>query len=275
MTGGYYGNRLYRNHLHLKQENARLQQKEKQLEALRQTVERIRKDEKIVRSFLGLDTEKAEENTLGQGGVPSTDLSKVDHRDAMLNAAVPLPVKVRESSSLAVAENLAAKLKELLGTMHDQRKLWRDTPSVMPVDTSSYWLSSGFGWRNSPFTGRKEFHNGLDICGGKGTAIIAPADGMVLKKGRDKYLGNYIKIDHGRGIKTIYGHLSKIHVRTKEKVNRGDAIGIMGSTGLSTGNHLHYVVKLNNKFMNPLHYILNAKDNSLLLHPLSAKGGNQ
>lgn len=275
MAGGYYGDRLYRNYLHLKQENAHLQQKEKQLETLVQTVERIRKDEKTVRSFLGLDKEEGEEDRLGQGGEPATDLSRVDPRDTTLSASVPLPVKPRAGSYLAIAKNLGANLQELLGTMRDQRKLWRDTPSVIPVDTSAYWLSSGFGWRSSPFTGRKEFHNGLDICGGKGTAIIAPADGVVLKKGRDKYLGNYIKIDHGRGIVTIYGHLSKIHVRAKEKVKRGDSLGIMGSTGLSTGNHLHYIVKLNNKFMNPLNYILNAKDNSLLLRPLSAKGGDQ
>ena len=280
--GGYLGDRLYRNYLQLKQENVHLQQKEKQFQqkekqwdALRQAVERIRQDAKIVRSFLGLDKEEGEAGSLGQGGEPSPDLSAVDPKDAMLSADELFSVKPRTCSYLVMAQNLEENLQELLETMRDRRKLLRHTPSVIPVDTETYWLSSGFGWRSSPFTGRKEFHNGLDICGGKGTAIIAPANGVVVEKGRDKYLGNYIKIDHGSGILTIYGHLSKIDVRAKEKVNRGDAIGIMGSTGRSTGNHLHYIVKVNNKFMNPLHYIFNTKDNSLLLHPLLAKGGDQ
>ena len=138
-----------------------------------------------------------------------------------------------------------------------------------------YWFSSGFGWRRSPFTGLKEFHNGLDISSRKGTPIVAPASGKVVKRGRDKYLGNYLKIDHGRKVVTMYGHLSDFNVSPGQDVTRGEIIAFMGNSGLSTGHHLHYTLKVNDRCVNPLHYILNAKGNRLLVRPLQVEGRAQ
>jgi murein DD-endopeptidase MepM/ murein hydrolase activator NlpD len=274
-AGGYFGKNLYDDYVDLRQENTYLLEKESELDALRQTMERIRKDENTIRSFLGMEKSGEETGGLGQGGEPSPDLSTIAPNDAMASGSVPFPVKLRENSALQRAKSLETDLKELVETMRSQRDNWDSTPSIMPVSTPDYWFSSGFGWRRSPFTGLKEFHNGLDISSGKGTPIIAPADGKVVKRGYDKYLGKFLKIDHGRNIVTTYGHLSSYNASPGQKVKRGDIIATMGNTGLSTGHHLHYMIKVKDRCVNPLHYILNAKANRLLVRPLQTEGVGQ
>lgn len=274
-TGGYFGKSLYDNYLALREENSYLLHKERELEALRQTMERIRKDENTIRSFLGVEKSGEETSGLGQGGEPSPDLSTIALNDAMASGSVPFPAKPKEVSILQRAKSLELDLQELVETMRSQRETWDSTPSIMPVNVTDYWFSSGFGWRRSPFTGLKEFHNGLDISSAKGTPIVAPADGTVIKRGYDKYLGKFLKIDHGRKIVTTYGHLSAYNVSPGQKVERGDIIASMGNSGLSTGHHLHYMIKVKERCVNPLHYILNAKANRLLVRPLQIEGGGQ
>ena len=274
-TGGFFGNRLYQDYLQLREENSYLLQKEGELGALRQTMERIQKDENTIRSFLGLEKSPEETSGLGQGGEPSPDLSTIAPIDAMASGSMPFPAELREVSVLQRANRLETDLQELVKIMQVQRKTWDSTPSIIPVEVNDYWFSSGFGWRRSPFTGLKEFHNGLDISSRKGTPIIAPATGKVIKKGYDKYLGKYVKIDHGQDVVSTYGHLSGFNVSPGQKVVRGDVVGFMGSSGLSTGHHLHYMVKIKNRCVNPLHYILNAKANRLLFRPLRVEGGGQ
>ena len=275
VTGGYFGKSLYEDYLALREENSQLLHKERELEALRQTMERIRKDENTIRSFLGVEKSGEETSGLGQGGEPSPDLSTIAPNDAMASGSVPFPAKPKEVSVLQRAKSLELDLQELVQTMRSQRETWDSTPSIMPVNTVDYWFSSGFGWRRSPFTGLKEFHNGLDISSAKGTPIVAPADGTVIKRGYDKYLGKFLKIDHGRKIITTYGHLSTCNVSPGQKVKRGDIVASMGNSGLSTGHHLHYMIKVKDRCVNPLHYILNAKANRLLVRPLQIEGGGQ
>jgi len=274
-TGGYFGKNLYDDYLELREENTYLLHKERELEALRQTMERIRKDENTIRSFLGVEKSGEETSGLGQGGEPSPDLSTIAPNDAMASGSVPFPAKPKEFSVLQRAKNLELDLQELVETMRNQRETWDSTPSIMPVNVTDYWFSSGFGWRRSPFTGLKEFHNGLDISSAKGTPVVAPADGTVVKRGYDKYLGKFLKVDHGRKIITTYGHLSAYNVSPGQKVKRGDIIASMGNSGLSTGHHLHYMIKVKDRCVNPLHYILNAKANRLLVRPLQIEGGGQ
>jgi murein DD-endopeptidase MepM/ murein hydrolase activator NlpD len=128
------------------------------------------------------------------------------------------------------------------------------TPSIWPTKG---WLSSGFGYRISPFTGLREFHKGLDISNREGTKVIATADGVVTFAGKNGLFGDMIKIDHGHGIMTRYGHLEKMLIKRGDVVKRGDVIGLMGNTGRSTGPHLHYEVFLNGLPVNPKKYILN------------------
>jgi murein DD-endopeptidase MepM/ murein hydrolase activator NlpD len=148
---------------------------------------------------------------------------------------------------------LTEKSRDLSGIFDKQRSLLATTPSVWPVRG---YLSAGFGNRDDPFTGLRDFHPGLDIAAPLGTKILAPADGTVIFVGVKGGYGNAITIDHGRGIATHYGHLDAFNVRVGQQVRRGSVIGFVGSTGRSTAPHLHYEVWLNGSNQNPLLYIL-------------------
>ena len=136
-----------------------------------------------------------------------------------------------------------------------QSQLLSCTPSIAPVRGI---LTDGFGGRSDPFTGEPGTHNAVDISSAVGQAVRAPADGIVVKAEWANGYGNVVYLSHGYGYSTRYGHLSGCAVRPGQRVQRGDIIGYVGSTGRSTGPHLHYEVRLNNNPVNPLEYILNA-----------------
>lgn len=122
-------------------------------------------------------------------------------------------------------------------------------PSRMPVD--DIVVTSDFGYRSDPFRGNRKRHNGIDIAGPIGTPIYATADGIV---GRAQWLGGYgryVEIEHGGNIQTRYGHMSRLNVAPNQRIRRGDLIGFMGSTGRSTGSHLHYEVRVDGEPVNP------------------------
>jgi murein DD-endopeptidase MepM/ murein hydrolase activator NlpD len=136
-----------------------------------------------------------------------------------------------------------------------QSRLLSSTPSIAPVRGI---LTDGFGGRSDPFTGEPGQHNAVDISSAVGQPVRSPADGIVVKAEWANGYGNVIFISHGYGYSTRYGHLSNFAVRAGQRVKRGDVIGYVGSTGRSTGPHLHYEVRVNNNPVNPLEYILNA-----------------
>jgi len=116
-------------------------------------------------------------------------------------------------------------------------------------------VTSEFGWRTSPFGGDREFHKAIDIATRFGKPIQAPADGIVAEAVFQHDVGQMIRIDHGHGISTFYGHLSKAVVRVGATVRKGDRIGYVGNSGRSTGSHLHYAVMLNGVPVNPRKYL--------------------
>ncbi len=126
-------------------------------------------------------------------------------------------------------------------------------PSLQPVEDLT--LTSNFGVRSDPFRGTAAMHSGIDIPGPLGTPIYATADGIVAKSERSGGYGNMIEINHGKGIATRYGHLSKLMVRPNTRVRRGQIIGLMGSTGRSTGSHLHYEVRIDGAAVDPIPYL--------------------
>lgn len=138
--------------------------------------------------------------------------------------------------------------------LESQKKLLASTPSIWPTKG---WMSSGFGYRISPFTEQKEFHKGIDISARMNALIVAPADGVVYGVDFDHGFGKTVVIKHGYGVVTLYAHLNKILVKRGQFVKRGEKIAQVGSTGRSTGPHLHYEVHLNGVPVNPLRYILN------------------
>lgn len=129
-------------------------------------------------------------------------------------------------------------------------------PSMQPVENVK--LTSSFGVRSDPFHGSAAMHAGVDIPGPLGTPIYATADGVIGRAGRFGGYGNLITVNHGKGIETRYGHLSKILVAANTRVRRGQLIGLMGSTGRSTGSHLHYEVRIDGAAVNPMPFMQNA-----------------
>jgi murein DD-endopeptidase MepM/ murein hydrolase activator NlpD len=126
-------------------------------------------------------------------------------------------------------------------------------PSTQPVKGSAF--TSGYGVRSDPFRGRAAMHAGIDLAGPLGTAIYATADAIVGRSEWANGYGNLIELNHGRGIQTRYGHLTRSAVRAGQRVKRGDLIGYMGSTGRSTGSHLHYEVRIDGKAVNPIPFM--------------------
>lgn len=152
----------------------------------------------------------------------------------------------------ANAEVRVESLASLLDQLEDKQDKLASSPSVWP---SRGWLTSRFGARVSPFTGRRQMHAGLDIAAANGTAIVAPARGRATFVGTKGPLGRALVIDHGFGVKTMYGHTSEIFVKAGQTVERGQKIAAIGNSGRSTGPHLHYVVEVNGAPRNPLDYI--------------------
>lgn len=144
-------------------------------------------------------------------------------------------------------------LSELSQAAEQRSSRWAATPSIWPVKG---WVTSGFGPRISPFTEKPAWHDGLDIGAAPNAPVQAPAQGRVTAVGFDPKLGNIVRLDHGFGIETLYGHLAKSLVKEGQRVKRGDVIGLVGSSGLATGPHLHYMVKVNGQALDPNKYIL-------------------
>lgn len=148
-------------------------------------------------------------------------------------------------------------LDETLASLSRMRNLADTLPHGSPVPGAK--ISSRYGGRFDPFTGRRAVHGGLDFKARTGTPVRATASGVVVKAGRHGGYGKLVEIDHGNGIKTRYAHLSRINVRKGQKVRRGVRVGKVGSTGRSTGPHLHYEVRRGGKTSDPLTYVRLAK----------------
>jgi murein DD-endopeptidase MepM/ murein hydrolase activator NlpD len=144
---------------------------------------------------------------------------------------------------------IGSRLESVRDNVERRHKLAMATPSMWPV---AGWLSSSFGTRRDPFTDANDFHPGLDISADYGQPVLATGDATVVAAGRNGAYGNMVMLDHGFGITTKYGHLSRISVIDGQRVKRGDVIGLVGSTGRSTGAHLHYEVWMNGRLTNPM-----------------------
>jgi murein DD-endopeptidase MepM/ murein hydrolase activator NlpD len=146
---------------------------------------------------------------------------------------------------------------QALETLLLQNQLSRKLlPSIPPVHTGFY--SSNFGWRIDPFTGANAMHEGVDFVADKGTPIYASAGGVVDYAGLDASYGNMVEIDHGNDIVTRYAHASKVLVKVGQVVRRGQEIAEVGSTGRSTGNHLHFEVRYKGIAQNPVRFLQKA-----------------
>ena len=209
--------------------------------------------DKKLRIIANLETpSSADRELLGMGGTGTEEryfLKMEGAKDDLVDRMHADLSQLEEEATLQ--ERSFTELEEFL---LEQAALLASTPSVWPTRG---WLTSRFGKRRDPFTGRIQMHRGIDIANRVGTDVIAPADGIVTRIAGMATLGRVVEISHGYGIRTRYGHLSKVLVRVGQKVKRGDVIAKMGNSGRSTGPHLHYEVIANGVHVNPLRYILN------------------
>jgi len=153
-------------------------------------------------------------------------------------------------------EGLESRLINVRGFVERRNALAAATPSIWPANG---WLTSTMGVRPDPMTGGPDFHAGVDIAAEKGRPVYATAEGTVKDAEYHNGYGKLIVLDHGFGIETRYGHLSKFNVSKGDKVKRGDIIGRVGATGRATGSHLHYEVLANGRLLNPLQLLTQQK----------------
>lgn len=175
---------------------------------------------------------------------------------ANANDAAPVTAAAVSTVPVATTSDDANRYRALFQSwkgMETTETVAISIPSAQPV--ANLQLTSNFGVRSDPFRGTAAMHAGIDIPGKIGTPIYATADGIIARAERAGGYGNLIAVNHGKGIETRYGHLSKILVAENTKVVRGQLIGLMGSTGRSTGSHLHYEVRIEGRAVNPMPYM--------------------
>jgi murein DD-endopeptidase MepM/ murein hydrolase activator NlpD len=240
-------------HEEITQQRLQIQTFADEINTLQDKLIRLSQFEEKIRLLANLEPPEDQANPSGVGGATPESLdSKLE-----LNASHERLIREmhRQIDDLEMATiQQSESFDSLIDKLEYQRSLLAATPSIRPT---TGWMSSRFGRRISPFTGRKEFHKGVDIANRKGTDILATADGVVTFVGKKKNMGNVVVIDHGHGMLTRYAHLSDALKHRGDKVKRGDIVAHMGSTGRSTGPHLHYEVHLNGIPVNPEKYILN------------------
>ena len=164
-----------------------------------------------------------------------------------------------DASPEARLEAMAAAydgLSEILETFEREQERLSNIPSINPVYSPDAWISSGYGYRHDPITGQKRFHDGVDIVAPRRTPVMAPADGVVTFSGWRAGMGRMIEIRHGYGYTTTFAHNDKLSAKKGDRVKRGDIISLLGSSGRSTGPHLHYEVRLDGKTKNPYKHVI-------------------
>jgi murein DD-endopeptidase MepM/ murein hydrolase activator NlpD len=234
-------------------QNKQVQTFAKQIDVLKKQVRNLATLEDQVRLIADIQKTGNASGLIGIGGIPENDLDQdipLEERHSSLIRE--MHEQLSQTQQATNQKNL--DFKDLIAKLEKKRNLLASTPSIRPVDG---WITSRFGYRKSPFTGKRSFHSGLDISNRPGTKIIATADGTVTYAARKMYLGNLVVIDHGYGKVTRYAHCKKFLVKQGQKINRGEAIATVGNTGQSTGPHLHYEVRINGAPVNPIKYILN------------------
>jgi murein DD-endopeptidase MepM/ murein hydrolase activator NlpD len=195
-------------------------------------------------------------NSLKTAEVEFNRLFSTNNRELVLES---LDVSDTGSLDMELLRKQIEKTMDTVGEIRDylrqQRDIYFATPKGSPIEEGYYYISSNFGWRKHPKTGRRDFHTGIDLAAWPGTQVKATADGIVIFAGWSGGSGRLVCLEHGFGFTTCYAHNKKIAVKVGQRVHRGDIIAYAGSTGNTTGTHLHYEVWLNKKPVNPRRYM--------------------
>jgi len=222
---------------------------------LNETIRRLTTDDRGVRNFeiepLSLLQNPSAARTT-QTVALATDITGAPGSGESLSVYVD-NVELRTQELLYEVVDAEQSLEEVRGYLDDRISLLHAFPSLWPVRG---WLTSGYGWRRNPILGSVKLHAGLDIAAPRGTPVVAPADGDVVFAGSHSAYGNLLVIDHGYGITTKYAHTSVLLVDVGERVHRGELLARVGSTGQSTGPHLHFEIHKNGSPLNPIRFLV-------------------
>lgn len=243
----------------------KITQLHKENKIVRQEIGRIKKEftelsifidslqlyDKKLRAYASLEPINDDLRYMGVGGAVLNKYNTPELSDEVRNNLEQLSTAL--DNLLARSRLQKKNFNELLTYLKEKKYLREHTPSLIPVQG---WYISGFGYRLDPFTGKVKMHEGLDIAAPIGTPIIAPADGTVKFVGHKHGFGLTVEINHGYGFTTLYAHCQRIKVEEGDVVKRGDVIAYVGTTGKSTGPHLHYEVRIAQTPVNPINYIL-------------------
>ena len=250
-----------------------------EIEALQSTAQRLDLENRNFRAATGelttqLQSLQAVVGELGAKAAVDSDTARaMDRLPAIVKsraAGGPI-VSLPSSRSLfsphvgGSPEDTFGVLRDLLYTLESRLQLVQPdverrqalaaaTPSIWPARG---WMNDGYGSRRDPFNGGSDYHPGLDISANRGDPVVSTANGTVTGAQRSGAYGNMVVIDHGFGISTRYAHLDSIRVKLGVPVRRGEVVGYAGSTGRSTGDHLHYEVLVYGRHLNPLQFLLN------------------
>ncbi len=215
--------------------------------------------EEKLRTIAGLKPRQRDEAQIGaggQGGPEPSDTDLYPDNQRLLPYISPQNEDMSSDALLRAISATYESFTEILEAFENEQDRLCSIPSINPVNSPDAWISSGFGYRKDPINGQRRFHDGADIVAPRKTPIIAPADGVVTFAGWRDGLGRAIEIRHGYGYRTVYGHNEKLLARKGDRVKRGDPIAKLGSSGRSTGPHLHYEIRLNGKLTNPYRYVI-------------------
>ena len=257
ITVQYLSEYIYKTKLtKLKKDNTELvtviQNMESRLDSVSQNLSVLFEKDKALRTYTDIPTIDKDIRQLGIGG-------KVIHKTTKLDKFIPndtllisdLSRKLGQIERDLELEKLS--YTEIYDAIKNHKDLIQATPSIIPVDGG--FITSDFGYRLDPFTSKRQFHYGLDISSQRGTPVYAAANGVVREcfYSSGGY-GRIVKIDHGHGYTTVYAHLKRFNVKTGQSIKRGEKIGEVGSSGRSTGSHLHYEVRQFGVKKNPEKY---------------------
>ena len=227
------------------------------------------RDNNIYRLYFEASPIPKEQRTAGFGGVNRyRSLEGFNNSDLIIDATE----KLEKLQKRLVIQSKS--LDEITSLAKEKEKLLAAIPAIQPVSNEDLTrMASGYGWRSDPFTKVRKMHYGMDFTAPRGTPVYATGDGVVTRAdNRSSGYGEHIRIDHGFGYMSLYGHLSKYKVRPGQKVKRGDLIGLVGSTGRSQAPHCHYEVWKDGNRINPINFYygsLSADEYEALLHAAS------
>jgi murein DD-endopeptidase MepM/ murein hydrolase activator NlpD len=262
----------------LKYENASLRKEldkiQFHLDTLQTSMDRVTRFDQKLRALTEVDKEFAKmKGPTGQGGSESDDFSdqKFDFGDFQIDSS-HLDLEGDSTKYLDRRETFLFQklyswvrrlykdselreqsMEELFEVLKGREIQIAATPSIIPVQG---WITSHFGYRIDPFTGRRALHRGMDVAAKEGAPVLAPADGVVTFVGQNGGFGNTVMLFHGYGISTLYAHAENANVRLGQKIKRGDVVAFVGNSGRSTGAHLHYEVIVHGVPVDPQKYVL-------------------